>query len=271
MHRHTQREYLEPIRAFYESDWEDHVLFRWTAQICAGALPGIAIVLILMQMAQRSPQTGQSNSAALVPLLSAGAISDTAAFHRMSQPVMNSAVVVQMRQPRAPTVVAKRPAAPAVAAVKIDFQQPRTAWHYLGASARTVIDTGLVQAAPSLTVVLHGSASTSPRLGQWQRYTRQVHGDQARYDFVVGASGQVQATEAWHQTPSREFIAVCLAGDFDRSPPSADQLQALDELLDYLRVKRSDVRVSTHAQISDKANCLGSRFPEGLVSALNRL
>jgi hypothetical protein len=44
------------------------------------------------------------------------------------------------------------------------------------------------------------------------------------------------------------------------------QLAALDELLDYLRVKLGPLSVTTHAHLDD-SNCLGAKFPVDEVLA----
>ena len=102
------------------------------------------------------------------------------------------------------------------------------------------------------------------------------------YHFVIGnksesQDGQIHVGRRWKtqaiaDLPSSEkgadqfgVIEVALVGDFESRGPTPSQLEALDELLDYLRMKTGVLRVDVHGGVESPAghtgSCLGPGFP----------
>lgn len=272
------------VRAFFQSDWENCVPLRWAGQLAAGALPGLLVVITLMNMAAKNPTAGASGTvASIIPLLSASGMADTPAFHRVNT-LLPAATMpgVQFRQPRdvAPATasrvltVTKR-----TTPLQVNFKAPRQQWTHLTASIRQDIDDGLSANRQWQRVVLHGSGSSdgSPRL--LQRYHADVQGvpEGMAWHFIIGnghglGDGSIEATEGWKRgipaasgrDPGTRYtsISVCMAGDFQSHGPSQAQLEALNELMDYLGIKLGDIRLGGHEDAGGRlASCLGTKFP----------
>lgn len=58
---------------------------------------------------------------------------------------------------------------------------------------------------------------------------------------------------------------LCMVGDFSRAGPTPEQLEALDELVDYLTLKTGRLEVGPHESAEQTARCLGPFFPLHLV------
>ena len=62
-------------------------------------------------------------------------------------------------------------------------------------------------------------------------------------------------------------LGICLVGDFNRDLPTKAQIGALEELIDYLRIRVGKTQgrqaiVHAHKEINPKpTDCPGSRFP----------
>lgn len=277
------------VRAYLASDWEDCVLLRWSAQILVGALPGLLILIAVMRMASHGHPSGAhaGQVASLIPLLSASAIADTPAFHRLDvAKSQDLGAEVQFRLPRAeaPAMLSKVRATPAPSSSEqVDFDAPRTHWQHLTSSVRSDIDEGLTRAPQWERVVLHGTGNATGSTRRLKRYLNDVRGvpEGLAWHFVIGngegsADGLIEATDGWKRAlpaasggdPGLRYtsISVCLAGDFHERPPTKAQLEALDELLDYISVKLGNIPVATHADArGERAGCLGEMFPANLM------
>jgi hypothetical protein len=101
------------------------------------------------------------------------------------------------------------------------------------------------------------------------------------YHFVIAngqgeKDGHITVAERWckgltagdlmDQELREGSVSICLLGDFQQSAPTTAQLEALDELVDYLRVKIGPLKVTTHTALSKGgAKCMGDKFPEEQV------
>lgn len=131
-------------------------------------------------------------------------------------------------------------------------------------------------------IVVHHSASrsgTTEGIDRYHREGRHMENGLA-YHFVIGNGrgmkhGQIDVGDRWirqldgghlasDELNSRS-IGICLIGNFDHAPPSAKQLESLNQLTRYLmrrsRLPKSAVR--THRGINTKPTvCPGRYFPE---------
>lgn len=278
---------IERVRAFTRSDWEENARVRWAAQIAAGALPGLLLVAIIMHTASQPnhPHGHGTNAASMVPLLSASAIADSAAFHRFD---FNSATTagneLEFRPPHAdaPALNLKRvlTVTKRTSPLEVDFSAPRIAWQHLNTTSRRGIDAGIKSATAWKRVVLHGTASNRGALRLLDRYQTTIQGiaGGTPYHFVIGngtdsGDGQVEISTRWQRGEASPVpalgdgsIQVCLIGDFEHQPPTKAQLEALDELLDYLALKLGGLPLATHGGMSgEHSRCLGAKFPMAQV------
>lgn len=264
------------VRAIGRTDWEEMTGPRWAGQILAGLLPGLMLLGIITHFSSQSGSTvgGRGRSAAsVVPLLSASAIADTAAFHRRLAP-HEPTRAAEFRHPR---IVEDLPRAVPIAipvALPVDFRAPRVEWHHLSRQMRSVIDNAVAlgDAQPTQRIVLHGSGQSRGSMALLGRYQAAVHGQAHAYDFVIGngratRDGAVEVSPRWSVAAHGDgSIHVCLVGDFHRSRPTASQLAALDEVLDYLSLKLGRLPVTVHGD----GQCLGVQFPADEVIEMAR-
>lgn len=270
------------IRALLAADWEDSVFVRWTAQILVGALPGLVIVLTIMHMASGAPRQGikGTTAASIVPLLSASTLADSAAFHRVASIHTTASNEVMFRQPgsadqqgsrkRVLTVVKR------TSPISVNFKAPRQNWKHMDAETRQAIDEGLASKPSWQRVVMHGSGASHGSAGLLDRYHSQVRGLSGGlgYHFVIGngagaGDGVVQTGPRWARAMPVESgplaansISVCFVGDFQSQSPTVDQLEAFDELIDYLSLKLGHLPVTTHGSlVGGESRCLGVKFP----------
>lgn len=282
----------EQLRAFLATDWEESAAVRWSAQIAVGAVPGLVIVFTIMFMASGAPRRGTTgtSAASIVPLLSATALVDSAAFHRVPTAEVTQANPVKFRMPGTTLTTGSQKRVLMVvkktSPMAVNFKAPRQSWVHLDAECRQAIDAGLAKSADWQRVVLHGSGSSHGNARLLDRYHAQIRGLKGGldYHFIIGngsgaADGGVQAGPRWFSGRAAEAlplagesIHVCFVGDFQTQSPTAAQLQALDELMDYLSIKIGDVPVTSHSGINgEETRCLGAKFPmEQVMSAIGR-
>ena len=170
---------------------------------------------------------------------------------------------------------------------KVDFSAPRTSWKYLTREVRAQIDLAQIQKGRWRRVVLHGSATASGNsdiIDRYHREIRQIQGGLA-YHFVIGngkgsGAGEIEVGERWIDqiegqhlrswSKNQDSIGICLIGDFNRDWAPEEQLEALDELLDYLQAKVGIVEITTHRRLSPGAStCPGRHFPEHILTEIN--
>jgi hypothetical protein len=142
-------------------------------------------------------------------------------------------------------------------------------------------------------VVVHHSATENGNAAIFGKMHReQYHWEGVGYDFVIGngadsGDGQVEVTFRWRkQIPgahcggtannwaNRDGVGICLVGDFNRTVPTARQMQSLLKLIRFLQkrygIPRSRIyghKTTPGARVTD---CPGWKFPMGrLKSMLN--
>jgi hypothetical protein len=159
-------------------------------------------------------------------------------------------------------------------------------WKYLTQSVRTQIDKAPVQKNRWRYLVVHNSGTRQGNARAFEYYHRQVRKMQngLAYQFVIGngtssGDGQIEIGDRWRKQINGGHvhsdylnniaIGICLVGDFNHDKPTAKQLEALDELIRYLRqrVGKSDGKwaiVKAHKEINPPqwpTDCPGNDFP----------
>lgn len=142
-------------------------------------------------------------------------------------------------------------------------------------------------------IVLHHSAHAQGGLAQIDRDHRERLGTLGcGYHFVVGngsesPDGQVEVARRWSeqkggahcrdcQPPdANEYgIGICLVGNLDQSPPTAQQIEATRALVAYLqdRYQIPSANVEIHSQVARSATpCPGRQFPtQAILGNLDR-
>ncbi|MDB6137795.1 MAG: N-acetylmuramoyl-L-alanine amidase [Verrucomicrobiaceae bacterium] len=264
------------FRVFADSGWQDDAPLRWAAQLLVGGLPGVLVCLVIRWMAGAPAEQGSgAHIASIMPLLSASGLQDSAAFHRLQYETPAGAIgqgTPQFRMPSSAAVDSGKVAAAAQskALPTVDFNAPRTAWKHLGPAVRARIDASLALRHDWQRIVLHGSRASHGNARLLDRYDTNVRGlsQGLAYHFVIGngsgaADGSVETGVRWTQAMAAgdatdTGISVCLVGDFNSQAPSTAQLEAVNELKDYLTIKLGRMALSTHQESS----CLGVKFPE---------
>ncbi|MCB1209347.1 MAG: N-acetylmuramoyl-L-alanine amidase [Verrucomicrobiales bacterium] len=240
---------------------------------------GMAILTMLAPL-RSSVHSGHASLASAIPLLTANAVADSRAFHSINfaKPTQASAAP-QFRlpdptesrgdRPQRAILISKR-----VTPLPVDFRAPRTRWDHLPKSLRNQIDAQLDAASvPIARITLHGSGMARGDARQMDRLRRMTHqaGAAAAHHFVIGngtdsTDGSVQMGERWSDAVQPDgTLHLCLVGDFTRAGPTAEQLEALDELVDYLTLKTGRLEVGPHQSAEHTARCLGPFFPVKLV------
>jgi hypothetical protein len=228
---------------------------------------------------------------ASAPLLSSGRIANSEAFHRVAfaSPVAasdhaqfrNPSVIEPGSGRRILTVTKRAKPLPVV------FSSPRQSWSHLTERARRQIDSGFSPSSKWNQMVFHGSANRAGSAAQLSRLHLQIKGlkDGLAYHFVIGngsatSDGEVEVGERWlKKLPSggaepdaMNAISICFIGDFHSTGPTKAQLEALDELVDYLMIKVGPLPVISHRELlGSEVTCLGPFFPEAqIMDALAR-
>lgn len=135
-------------------------------------------------------------------------------------------------------------------------------------------------------IVVHNSGTRQGNARAFEYYHRQVRKMQngLAYQFVIGngtssGDGQIEVGDRWRKQINGGHvhsdylnniaIGICLVGDFNHDKPTSKQLEALDELIRYLRqrVGKSDGKwsiVKAHKEINPPqwpTDCPGNDFP----------
>jgi N-acetyl-anhydromuramyl-L-alanine amidase AmpD len=101
-------------------------------------------------------------------------------------------------------------------------------------------------------VIGNGSSSGNGQIEVGPRWKYQLQGGHVHSDYLNNIS-----------------LGICLVGDFNRDRPTRAQLEALDELIRYLRqrvgsIDRRPATVRAHREINPPrwpTDCPGDRFP----------
>ena len=161
---------------------------------------------------------------------------------------------------------------------------------YLSPSIRAAIDHAPVRKGRWKYIVVHNSGTREGNARVFDVYHRRIRHMQngLAYHFVIGdghgsGNGQIEIGERWTRQINGGHVAsdylndialgVCLVGDFNRDQPTKPQVDALEELVSYLRARvgRTQGRqaiVHAHKEINPRpTDCPGSRFPYGWLHA----
>jgi outer membrane biosynthesis protein TonB len=176
----------------------------------------------------------------------------------------------------------------------VPAEQERRGWFgsggprykYLTNSIRQEIDRAPVRRNRWRYIVVHNSATRQGSAKAFHNYHLRVRKmpNGLAYHFVIGngtstRDGEIEIGSRWTRQINGGHVhsdylnnislGICFVGDFDRDLPTQRQLEALDELIRYLRkrVGRVDGRVSVvkaHREINPPrwpTSCPGKRFP----------
>ncbi len=99
-------------------------------------------------------------------------------------------------------------------------------------------------------VIGNGTSTGDGAIEIGARWTRQINGGHVHSDFLNNIA-----------------LGICFVGDFDRDQPTRKQLEALDELIRYVRrrvgkIERQDAIIKAHKDINPRpTSCPGDHFP----------
>ncbi len=156
-------------------------------------------------------------------------------------------------------------------------------YRYLTPSVRKAIDRAAVRKGRWRYIIIHNSGTRNGNariFGNYHRNVRKMPNGLA-YHFVIGngrgsGNGEIEIGSRWTRQINGGHVAsdylnnialgICLVGDLNRDRPTAAQLAATEELVDYLRARVGKVKgrpaaVRGHKQINPKpTDCPGDRF-----------
>ncbi len=156
-------------------------------------------------------------------------------------------------------------------------------YRYLTPAIRKAIDQAPVKKGRWRYIIVHNSGTRQGNAKIFNTYhlkTRKMKNGLA-YHFVIGngnssGNGQIEIGSRWTRQINGGHVAsdylnnialgICFVGDLNRDKPTAAQLAALEELIDYLRkrvgkIKGKPAAVRGHKQINPKpTDCPGDRF-----------
>ncbi len=128
-------------------------------------------------------------------------------------------------------------------------------------------------------IVIHHSASDEGGADRFDQWHRQRGWDELGYHFVIGngtdtAMGQVEVGPRWIEQKhgahtktadgyyNQHGIGICLVGNFDKYPPSKQQMQSLARLVTFLcrEFHIPPSHIYTHGGITHETDCPGKHF-----------
>lgn len=161
-----------------------------------------------------------------------------------------------------------------------------TRWKYLSKSVRQQIDRAPVKKRRWRYIVVHNSGTRQGNAKAFHYYHLRVRKmpNGLAYHFVIGngsssGDGEIEIANRWRRQNNGGHVhsdylnnialGICLVGDFNRDQPSRRQLESLEELTRYLRVRvgkidRKWAIVKAHREINPPrwpTDCPGERFP----------
>ena len=159
-------------------------------------------------------------------------------------------------------------------------------YRYLSRSVRAEIDRAPVARHRWKYIVVHNSGTRQGNAKIFDYYHRNVRRmpNGLAYHFVIGngtssGNGQIEIGERWRRQINGGHVhsdylnnialGICLVGDFNHSQPTRQQLEALEELTRYLRLRVGKIDfkpaiVKAHREINPPqwpTDCPGNRFP----------
>jgi hypothetical protein len=164
----------------------------------------------------------------------------------------------------------------------------RPTYKYLTSSVRTAIDRANVARGRWRYIVVHNSGTKQGNARAFDYYHKRVRKMQngLAYHFVIGngtssGDGEIEIGNRWVRQINGGHVhsdylnnialGICLVGDFNRQVPTRKSLEALEELIRYLRnrVGKIDGKpsiVKAHREINPPrwpTDCPGDRYPYG--------
>ncbi len=159
-------------------------------------------------------------------------------------------------------------------------------YRYLTPGVRRAIDEARVRRGRWKYIIIHNSGTRQGNARIFDVYHRRVRKMQngLAYHFVIGngnssGNGEIEIGNRWTRQINGGHVAsdylndiaigICLVGDFNRDQPTKEQLEAIDEIVTYLRgrvgkIKGKQSIVKGHKEINPKpTDCPGDRFPLG--------
>lgn len=159
-------------------------------------------------------------------------------------------------------------------------------YKYLTQSVRDVIDQAPVARNRWRYIVVHNSGTRQGNAKAFDYYHLHVRKmpNGLAYHFVIGngtssGNGKVEIGSRWTRQINGGHVhsdylnnialGICLVGDYNRDRPTPEQLEALDELIHYLRhrvgkIDHQPAIVKPHRDINPPqwpTDCPGDRFP----------
>ncbi|HET6408569.1 MAG TPA: peptidoglycan recognition family protein [Chthoniobacteraceae bacterium] len=159
-------------------------------------------------------------------------------------------------------------------------------YKYLTKAIRSQIDRAPVRRNRWRYIVVHNSGTRQGSAKAFQYYHLRVRKmpNGMAYHFVIGngsstGDGQVEIGSRWSRQVNGGHVhsdylnnialGICLVGDYNRGKPTERQLEALEELIKYLRKRVGRVEgkisiVKAHREINPPrwpTDCPGNRFP----------
>jgi hypothetical protein len=164
--------------------------------------------------------------------------------------------------------------------------EPEPQYRFLTREIRDAIDRAPVARRRWRFIVVHNSGTRQGNariFDYYHRYVRKMPNGLA-YHFVIGngtssGNGQIEIGNRWTRQINGGHVhsdylnnialGICLVGDFNRDLPTKEQLEALDELIRYLRIRVGKIDgkpaiVKAHKEINPPqwpTDCPGDRFP----------
>jgi hypothetical protein len=156
-------------------------------------------------------------------------------------------------------------------------------YRYLTPSIRRAIDKARVRRGRWKYIIVHNSGTRQGNARIFDVYHRRVRKMQngLAYHFVIGngnssGNGEIEIGNRWTRQINGGHVAsdylndislgICLVGDLNRDKPTPQQMEALDELITYLRSRVGKIKgkssiVLGHKEINPKpTDCPGDRF-----------
>src|SRR6478736_5782696 len=166
------------------------------------------------------------------------------------------------------------------------WSRPEVNYHYLSRSVRSEIDRAPVMRRRWQFIVVHNSGTRQGSARIFDYYHRHVRRMQngLAYHFVIGngtstGNGQVEVGDRWRRQINGGHVhsdylnnialGICLVGDFNRDQPTRRQLEACEELINYLRKRCGKIDghyavVRPHREVNPPqwaTDCPGDAFP----------
>ena len=161
-------------------------------------------------------------------------------------------------------------------------------YRYLTSATIDAIRRAPVQRARWKFIIVHNSGTRQGNARAFDYYHRKIRRmrNGLAYHFVIGngtssRNGQIEIGDRWRRQINGGHVhsdymnniglGICLVGDFNRDQPTRAQLEATEELIQYLRERcgKSDGRsliVRPHREVNPPrwaTDCPGDAFPYG--------